>query len=99
MKISLKKKRISWKCLVQVQVKCRRWMIEKVRENNDVKFRENNKQQNFFGELLFPLHTGDFLFLDSCSDFGIGKTWHVFHLLLKLHVKDGPNLSCSKIFA
>ena len=34
----------------------------------------------FCGELLFPLHIGHFLFVDSCSDFETGKTLPVFHL-------------------
>ena len=35
------------------------------------------------GELLFLLHIGHFFFVDLCSDFGTGKTWHVFPLLLR----------------
>ena len=47
--------------------------------------------QVFCGELLFPLHIGHFLFVDSCSDFGTGKTLPVFHLLLQWSLI--PNLS------
>ena len=31
----------------------------------------------------FPVHLWHFLFVDSCSDFGTGKTWHVFPLSLR----------------
>ena len=34
------------------------------------------------GELLFPLHIGHFLFVDSCWCLGTWKTWHIFPMLL-----------------
>ena len=53
--------------------------------------------QVFSGELLFSLHTGHFLFVDSCSDFVTGKTWTVFHLLLKEQMKNGPLFFSSEV--